>query len=647
MIGENNFIGKQIDTFRLITELSSGQVSSTYKAEQMQSSPRVVVCKLFHAVHLPEIQRERFLQEIRLLKKVRHPHILPVLEGGFYEGSPYIVSEYATYGSVRDRLNSLTTPLLPMQEAVAIIAEIGRALQFFHQINITHGNLKPENILFNERREMLVADNSITAIEDSVPIERTHNMNTFPYMAPEQFHGRANKESDQYALGCIAYELLTGIAPFAGTAFQSMAVMHSNDALVPPSQLNMLLPAYLQGAILTAMAKQETSRFPHIKDFIAALTPGMKTQNVPVLQPSSTIASHLHTQDESAILAPPQENSAVITLQDDKPPDTPTIKEEIEPIWPVPQQRVPILPLPAFGEATDFPPNTPAQPVEDAATDEHLSQNETREAAAGDSFFEEDIVTQPDLKVVSVQHNAVASANHVMSEVEQAHMVYAAEIPVEAVQAVQAVPYAFSRGNNSGNRITLAKNLMLLVGISWAIIAILILSMIFIIIPSAHILTNIVSPIGQKATPHPTLQPTPTAHPTTVPTARPTPVPSPSPIPTPSPTATPVPTPSPSPIVIPVLTVSPTSLHGHTDCQSVPFGFKCTVTLSLPQSYPGNAHWTATSSGNITAIFVPSHGTLSPGQQQTVNIFIGKTCPNNGSLIFATQDAKAIVSWNC
>ncbi len=279
MIGENNFISKHIDTFRLITELQSGRLNSTYKAEQLLPKPRIVVFKLFHAVHLPESKRERFLQEIRLLKKVKHSHILPLLEGGFYEDSPYIVTEYAPRGSLRDRLHAQTTAFLPTQEAISIISNIGRALQFFHQINITHRNLKPENIVFNEHGECLLADCSITTIADSVPIELAHNTNTYPYMAPEQFHGRTNKESDQYALGCIAYELLTGIAPFANSAFHSMAKEHANEVLVPPTQLNMLLPEYIQKAILKAMAKQEMARYPHIKDFVAALAPGAKPPN--------------------------------------------------------------------------------------------------------------------------------------------------------------------------------------------------------------------------------------------------------------------------------------------------------------------------------------------------------------------------------
>ena len=657
MIGENNFIGKQIDTFRLITELSSGELTATYKAENMQSSPRFVVFKLFRSVHLPEIKQERFRQEIRLLKKVKHPRILQVLDCGFYENSPYIVSEYAVHGSLRDRLDALTTPFLPMQEAVAIITEIGRALQFFHQINITHRNLKPENILFNDQGEFLLADSSITTIEDSVPFERAHNTNTFPYMAPEQFHGRANKESDQYALGCIAYELLTGIAPFAGSAFQSMAGAHASEVLVPPTQLNMLLPESMQKAILTAMAKQETARFPHIKDFIAALTPSIRSQNIPVMVPEPTVTPASPTQREAQVLLPSQEVSAPTTRQDDKPPDTPTtpttpatpatlsINDDIQPVSPAPQESVLIAQSPALLAPIDPPPDTP-QAVADAKNGAYPPPAGTHEPIAQDNFFKDDIATQPSLAAVPAQSHAMTSANHTMNEVEQPALAFVAGLPIGNAQAA---PYALPGKNNQNNRLSLSKNLVVFVGISWAIIAILILSMVFIIMPSAHTLTNIVSPISQKPTPRPTLQPTPKAHPTAIPTVRPTPLPtpSPSPVPSPSPTATPMPTPSPSPITIPVFTVSPTSLHGPTDCQSIQLGFKCTVTLSLPQNYPGNAHWTASSSGNITAVFVPSHGTLTPGQQQTVNIFLGKTCSHNSSLIFSTEKSRVVVSWSC
>lgn len=649
MIGENNFISKQIDTFRLITEISSGQLNSTYKAEQVQASPRVVVFKLFHAVHLPEIKQERFLQEIRLLKKVKYPHILPVLDGGFYEDSPYTVSAYAAHGSLRDRLNALAPQSLSLQEAIAIISEIGRALQFFHQINITHRNLKPENILFDEQGKLLLADSSIVTIEDSMPVERAHNTNSFPYMAPEQFHRRTNKESDQYALGCVTYELLTGIAPFAGSTFLSMADMHATEAPVPPTQLNMLLPEYIQTAILTAMAKQEAERYLHIKDFVAALTGNAKVQNAAIVGPSPTLISPSHDQYASPLLQQAQEDSATLTLQDEKPPDTPAIDKDIEPIVPVSSESIPLSQSPPV-EHMDLQPEKPAQLVEEAGEDEQPAQVETHEMAVEDNFFGDDIATRPNLEAVPPLNTDLATAESMMSGVGQQSNIYGAGIPAEAAQAT---PNTQVGRNNKSNWLPLSKNFVLLVGISWVIIAALILSMVFIIIPSAHPFTNSVSPIGQKPTPHPTLLPTPTTHPTAIPTASPTPKPSPSPSPSPSPTPsstpspTPEPTPSPSPITVPVFTVSPTSLNGPTDCQSIRSGFKCAVTVSLPQNYPGNVHWSAATSGNITAIFNPQHGTLSPGQQQAVTIFVGKACPQNSSFIFSTQDAKVAVAWSC
>src|SRR5207237_8878500 len=98
---------------------------------------------------------------------------------------------------------------LTIQESLAILRMVGQVLQYTHQMNILHGNLKPENILFSDTGDMLLTDFSVVALQDTFDTEHDHNSSSFPYMAPEQFLGRMNKESDQYALGCIAYELLT------------------------------------------------------------------------------------------------------------------------------------------------------------------------------------------------------------------------------------------------------------------------------------------------------------------------------------------------------------------------------------------------------------------------------------------------------
>ncbi len=94
---------------------------------------------------------------------------------------------------------------------------------------------------------------------------------TPPYMAPEQFQGVVSKESDQYALGCIAYELFTGTRPFNAPDIFAMGFKHLSEAPVPPTQLNPQLSAPIEEAILRAMAKQRGDRYPDVSSFIAPL----------------------------------------------------------------------------------------------------------------------------------------------------------------------------------------------------------------------------------------------------------------------------------------------------------------------------------------------------------------------------------------
>src|SRR5260370_26544673 len=98
-----------------------------------------------------------------------------------------------------------------------------------------------------------------------------HNIGSARYLAPEQFQGIASKASDQYALGCIGYELFTGSVPFSAADFSALGLKHAKEIPPAPTQLNMLLPIRIEEAILKALAKQQDARHGSIKDFIAAL----------------------------------------------------------------------------------------------------------------------------------------------------------------------------------------------------------------------------------------------------------------------------------------------------------------------------------------------------------------------------------------
>src|SRR5205085_4875620 len=180
-------------------------------------------------------------------------------------------TEYAPYGSLRDVLTRSAHKILPQEVSLAILSQVGEALYYAHQQHIVHRDLKPENILFNANARALLADFGIATTLSTNSVKYSSVMGTPSYMAPEQFQGILSKEGDQYALGCIAYELFTGCAPFSAPDFFAMGFKHLTDKPIDPSQLNPALPKHIEQAILKAMAKQREDRHSDVRAFLAAL----------------------------------------------------------------------------------------------------------------------------------------------------------------------------------------------------------------------------------------------------------------------------------------------------------------------------------------------------------------------------------------
>ncbi len=156
---ESTYIGKKIGNYRVVSEIGSGSFGVVYRGEHIFLPHRVGAIKLLHAAHLDSWDdRESFLLEARMLEILKNPHILPILDVGIHEGFPYLVTEYAPQGSLRDRLQQIYPWLLPTGEAIKILSQVGEALHHAHRQNIIHRDLKPANILFNEKGDALLAD---------------------------------------------------------------------------------------------------------------------------------------------------------------------------------------------------------------------------------------------------------------------------------------------------------------------------------------------------------------------------------------------------------------------------------------------------------------------------------------------------------
>lgn len=257
---------------------------------------REVILKICFTPFITPLQLQqtyvRLRQEVSRLHTLKNPHILtPLMVRKTVQGFVF-VSTYASAGSLQQFLHE---PMLPAR-ALAIIRQIGEALQAAHQRGIVHGNLMPNNVLFLQRAAEIdaehITDNKDqpTTLEqkDQVAItdfylpslasaQAMNTSNEQPqlrhYMAPEQFQGERSALADQYSLAAIAYELLTGKTPFAGSARTTL--QHKHEYVLPPApdQLNPALPAAIAHAISKALAKNPAERFASIQDFLAALEP--------------------------------------------------------------------------------------------------------------------------------------------------------------------------------------------------------------------------------------------------------------------------------------------------------------------------------------------------------------------------------------
>lgn len=198
-------------------------------------------------------EQETLIQEMQSLTELRHPHILPLQEVGIEQNCLYTVTTYAQSGSLQDRLDR-QTDLLPIQEAYTILSQIGQALQYAHEQNILHNNIKAGNILF--------AASGIACLADFCPATLARKRSAFieqdDFITPQQ---------DLYTLACLAHKLFTGHFPPNSPALTIQA----------PSSMKADLPLPLEEVLMKALASDPSQRYPTVTSFIHALDDACKT----------------------------------------------------------------------------------------------------------------------------------------------------------------------------------------------------------------------------------------------------------------------------------------------------------------------------------------------------------------------------------
>ncbi len=261
----------------LIQKLSHKKSRHTYLGYARQTAQPQLVIKLFDAECVTADQKQGQLFA-ELLLSLKHPHIVPVVDIAIKQGKPYVVSEYRAHGSLDQRLKSVSPARMEWPEAVSIVIQIGQALCEAHARGIVHGNLKPENIFYAADCEVQLADFSLASFLDVAKLGYKSDLSTIRYMAPEQFMGKTDQQSDQYSLACLAYELIAGKPPFDAGSFSSMWGQHKTEHVVPLVNMVPEVPMAIDLAIRKALAKKPHERYKDVATFIVALERGLSIQ---------------------------------------------------------------------------------------------------------------------------------------------------------------------------------------------------------------------------------------------------------------------------------------------------------------------------------------------------------------------------------
>ena len=257
---------QQIGLYTITSLLHTDSASHLYTGKHRKKD---IAIKVFRTPLLTEETKEAFLSRTKQLKKLKHRHILDILDFGLTrhfgtaDDYAYLVMQYAGGETLRQRIapgQRLTT-----SEVRPLLSPVATALHYAHASHIIHGNLHPGNLLYDTHNDILVSDFSLP-FSDTISSLHT-GTSAIPYMAPEQLQGHPIPASDQYALAVMVYEWLCGQRPYITTEREALLHQQTRESLPPPSSLNTNISPTVERVLLQALASDPDDRFPHIQAF--------------------------------------------------------------------------------------------------------------------------------------------------------------------------------------------------------------------------------------------------------------------------------------------------------------------------------------------------------------------------------------------
>jgi serine/threonine-protein kinase len=275
--------GATFGAYRIVEPLGRGGMASVYKAYEA-ALDRYVALKVLPGEFLhDETFAERFRREAKVVARLEHPNIIPIHAFGIEGGIPWMAMRLISGGALSSLLRG---GRLTHERIITILRGAADALDYAHGKGVVHRDVKPQNILLDEAERVYLADFGIAKmVEGSGALTQTGMITGTPqYMAPEQATGQpVDQRVDIYALGVVAYEMLTGRVPFAADTPVAVLMKHVTEPMpIPPAST---VPEPLVRALLKGMAKKPEERWSSAGAFVRALEQGLAevpTASVPV-----------------------------------------------------------------------------------------------------------------------------------------------------------------------------------------------------------------------------------------------------------------------------------------------------------------------------------------------------------------------------
>jgi len=279
----------QIGKYDIRRQLGKGATGTVYLAVDTFSGKevalKVIEPEVFKDPEFGAVYRSQFLNEASLAGKLKHPHIVGILDAVVQEDSGHIAMEVVSGGDLSQHVS--TDTLLPVGDVLQIVFKCCGALAYAFNEGIVHRDIKPANIMIAQGTDVKIADFGAALLRKAQSVQ-TASIGSPYYMSPEQLEeAPLTHHSDMYCLGVVLYELLTGRRPFEAESLQMLVQKILHQPPAPPSSLRSSLPREIDNVVLRALGKKPEFRYQTWADFALELSNVSKL----VLPPDSIIDS--------------------------------------------------------------------------------------------------------------------------------------------------------------------------------------------------------------------------------------------------------------------------------------------------------------------------------------------------------------------